>query len=115
MRISVAEKAANYVLLIGFSLFAIAPVAGIFSTALSPQNGVAEGGPHWRNFLDAWRIGRFDEALLNSALIAALVVGVAIGAFIVMVMKGPAYVADAYPMQGMDRPDVPLPPGPNPP
>ena len=78
MRISVAEKAANYVLLIGFSLFAIAPVAGIFSTALSPQNGVAEGGPHWRNFLDAWRIGRFDEALLNSALIAALVVGVAI-------------------------------------
>ena len=37
---------------------------------------------------------------------------VAIGAFIVMVMKGPAYVADAYPMQGMDRPDVPLPPGP---
>ena len=40
---------------------------------------------------------------------------VAIGAFIVMVMKGPAYVADAYPMQGMDRPDVPLPPGPNPP
>ena len=46
MRISVAEKAANYVLLIGFSLFAIAPVAGIFSTALSPQNGVAEGGPH---------------------------------------------------------------------
>ena len=37
---------------------------------------------------------------------------VAIGAFIVMVMKGPAYVADAYPMQGMDRPDVPLPTGP---
>ena len=37
---------------------------------------------------------------------------VAIGAVIVMVMKGPAYVADAYPMQGMDRPDVPLPPGP---
>ena len=34
---------------------------------------------------------------------------VAIGAFIVMVMKGPAYVADAYPMEGMNRPDVPLP------
>ena len=34
---------------------------------------------------------------------------VAIGAVIVMVMKGPAYVADAYPMEGMDRPDEPLP------
>ena len=34
---------------------------------------------------------------------------VGIGAVIVMVMKGPAYVADAYPMEGMNRPDVPLP------
>lgn len=39
---------------------------------------------------------------------AVLTVG--IGAVIVVVMKGPAYVADAYPMEGMDRPDVPLPP-----
>jgi hypothetical protein len=28
----------------------------------------------------------------------------AIGAFIVMVMKGPAYVADAYPLSDADRP-----------
>ncbi len=34
---------------------------------------------------------------------------VGIGAVIVMLMKGPAYVADAYPMEGMNRPDVPLP------
>ena len=39
-----------------------------------------------------------------------VVLTVAIGAVIVMVMKGPAYVADAYPMEGMDRPDRPLPP-----
>ena len=38
------------------------------------------------------------------------VLTVAIGAVIVMIMKGPAYVADAYPMEGMDRPDQPLPP-----
>lgn len=37
------------------------------------------------------------------------VLTVAIGAAIVVVMKGPAYVADAYPMEGMDRPDEPLP------
>jgi len=39
---------------------------------------------------------------------AVLTVG--IGAVIVLVMKGPAYVADAYPLQGSDRPDRPLPP-----
>ena len=39
-----------------------------------------------------------------------VVLTVGIGAVIVMVMKGPAYVADAYPMEGMDRPDRPLPP-----
>lgn len=34
---------------------------------------------------------------------------VGLGAVIVLVMKGPAYVADPYPMEGMDRPDNPLP------
>ena len=33
-----------------------------------------------------------------------LVLTVAIGAFIVMVMKGPAYVADAYPLEDAERP-----------
>lgn len=31
---------------------------------------------------------------------------VAIAAFIIMVMKGPAYVADAYPLQDYDDPDA---------
>ncbi len=34
---------------------------------------------------------------------------VAIAAFIVMVMKGPAYVADPYPLIDFDSPDAPLP------
>jgi hypothetical protein len=33
-----------------------------------------------------------------------MVLTVAIGAFIVMVMKGPAYVADAYPLEDADQP-----------
>lgn len=33
-----------------------------------------------------------------------VVLTVAIGAFIVMVMKGPAYVADAYPLEDADTP-----------
>ena len=32
---------------------------------------------------------------------------VAIGAFIVTVMKGPAYVADAYPLEDAEQPDQP--------
>ena len=32
---------------------------------------------------------------------------VAIGAFIVVVMKGPAYVADPYPLEDSDYPDTP--------
>lgn len=36
-----------------------------------------------------------------------VVVTVAIAAFIIMVMKGPAYVADAYPLNESDTPDAP--------
>jgi hypothetical protein len=36
-----------------------------------------------------------------------VVLTVAIGAFIVMVMKGPAYVADAYPLDDADTPARP--------
>ena len=34
-----------------------------------------------------------------------LVLTIAIAAFIVMVMKGPAYVADAYPLDDAEKPD----------
>jgi hypothetical protein len=36
-----------------------------------------------------------------------VVLTVAIAAFIVMVMKGPAYVADPYPLEDSERPDSP--------
>jgi len=36
-----------------------------------------------------------------------VVLTVAIAAFIVMVMKGPAYVADAYPVEDSEAPDSP--------
>ena len=43
----------------------------------------------------------------------SLVLAVAIGCVIVMLMKGPAYVADAYELPHSDRPraDLPAPPG----
>ena len=36
---------------------------------------------------------------------------VGIAAFIIMVMKGPAYVADPYHLDDADTPDTPLPRG----
>ena len=57
-----------------------------------------------------------DERLLSTVdiMVASLVVlhwtvvfTVAIAAFIVMVMKGPAYVADAYPLSDAERPGRP--------
>lgn len=37
-----------------------------------------------------------------------IVFTVAIAAFIIMVMKGPAYVADPYPLEDADAPDAPV-------
>ncbi len=46
-----------------------------------------------------------DFAAIGVALLLwTLLLTVGIGAFIVMVMKGPAYVADGYPLVESDRP-----------
>lgn len=78
MRVSAGEKALNYVVLTLFSLFALFPVITIVVTALGPQLGVAESGPHWGNIVDAWNQGSFGPALLRSLLVALLVVPVAL-------------------------------------
>lgn len=78
MKVSAAEKTLNYVILTLFSLFAIFPVITIVLTALSPQLGVAEPGPHWHNIVDAWNQGAFGPALLRSLAVAGLVVPVAL-------------------------------------
>jgi len=51
------------------------------------------------------RLATIDIWLISLAILHWTVVfTVAIGAFIVLVMKGPAYVADAYPLSHADRP-----------
>jgi hypothetical protein len=53
----------------------------------------------------ATRITTVDIYLISLVILHWTVVfTVAIGAFIVMVMKGPAYVADAYPLSDADHP-----------
>lgn len=78
MRVGTGEKVLNYVILVLFAAYALFPILTIALTALGPQNGVTEPGPHWANIADAWRIGDFGAALTRSLLVAALVVTVAL-------------------------------------
>lgn len=57
-------------------------------------------------------ITSFDIYVISLVILHWTVVcTVGIAAFIIMVMKGPAYVADAYPLNESDKPDAPLPRG----
>lgn len=94
MRVSSAERALNYVVLTLFALFAVAPVATIFVTALGPQLGIATGGLHWDNFADAWAQGDFGSALGRSLAVAALVVGAAL---VLSVLAGYAFGTMRFP------------------
>jgi hypothetical protein len=49
----------------------------------------------------------FDIYVISLVILHwTVVVTVGIAAFIIMVMKGPAYVADPYPLDDADEPDT---------
>ena len=80
MRVSTAERVANYAILMIFAALALTPVVTILVTALSPETpaDAQTGGPvHWENLTRAWDQGRFGEYLRNSVAVAALVVSLA--------------------------------------
>ena len=94
MRISPAERAANYAILLVFGVVALAPILTIVQTALAPETpqDAATGAPvHLENFGRAWEQGHFGQYMLNSVLVAVVVVvlatvcsimtGYALGAF----------------------------------
>lgn len=60
-----------------------------------------DGDPHvW-----ARRLRTFDFMLAGMAIFhLTMVVTVAIGCLVVMIMKGPQYTADSYPVQDAERP-----------
>ena len=78
MRVGSGEKVLNYVILTIFAAYALFPIITIALTALGPQNGVTEPGPHFHNIADAWEIGGFAGALTRSLMVALLVVSVAL-------------------------------------
>ena len=75
------------ILLIGTLLLALPPLAARLLTDMAP--GLA--------MVDIYCVSLI-------VLHWTVVFTVGIGAFIVMVMKGPAYVADAYPLSDAERP-----------
>lgn len=60
--------------------------------------------------VDTLLIGWVDIHVISLlVLYLTILFTVAIGAFIVMIMKGPAYTADAYPLQETEKPTPPTP------
>ena len=83
MRVSSAERRANYVVLTLFAVFALTPVLTVLAAALGPADagagtGRAFAGLHWGNFVDAWRIGHFGTYLRMSASVSVFVVVVTV-------------------------------------
>lgn len=73
MKVSGVEKGVNYVILVLFAIFALAPIVSIFLAALEPDTQ-APGGV--ANFAEAWEVGRFGTYLRNSAMVSLFVVAV---------------------------------------
>lgn len=80
MTISRTERTMNYVVLVLFAAFALAPVITILVTALGPENLAAarEGGIHLENFAAAWEQGRFSQYMRTSVIVSAVTVSVAL-------------------------------------
>jgi len=68
------ERIGSYVLLTVASILALYPLAIIVMTALSPDRVGAEGGVHFENFGEAWRLGNFSTYLTNSVIVSVSVV-----------------------------------------
>jgi raffinose/stachyose/melibiose transport system permease protein len=73
--ISPAERAANYAILLLFSVFALWPILTILTSALGSDDAGGAGG--FANFAAAWEQGRFGPSMLTSVAVSGFVVVVA--------------------------------------
>ncbi|NHN54670.1 carbohydrate ABC transporter permease [Calidifontibacter sp. DB0510] len=75
------ERAANYVILVAFAIFALYPIGKIVAIALGPADSGSGGGilgVHPGNFVDAWQTGHFGSYLRTSLLVSVIVVVVSV-------------------------------------
>lgn len=97
MKVSRGERLGNYVILIVFAAFALAPIITIVTTALGPETpaDAATGGPlHWENFARAWEQANFSTYMTNSVVVALIVV---LSATLLSLMSGYALGAFEFP------------------
>ncbi|MEO7980252.1 MAG: carbohydrate ABC transporter permease [Sporichthyaceae bacterium] len=84
MRVSNAERNANYVILAIVSVFALGPILSILVSALGADDsstgasGSGVLGLHPGNFVDAWQIGHFGTYLRTSLIVSVSVVAVSL-------------------------------------
>ena len=90
MRVSAAERAMNYAVLLVFALVVLWPLGTIVAKAFGPlQCADCRGGPfHPDKYPAAWEVGRFNQYMLTSVLVAVVVVTVAT---IVSILAGYAF------------------------
>ena len=77
------ERITTHALLIVFAIIAVYPLVSIVALALTPSEEIITGfaiprNPTLENFSTAWDGARFDQALLNSAIVALTVVAVSV-------------------------------------
>lgn len=90
MRVGRAERAANYVILVVFSLIVLGPVGSILVTAFGPASASAarESAFHPENFVTAWQEGRFGQYMATSVIVVVLVVSISL---VLTIMSGYAF------------------------
>ncbi|MDQ3578269.1 MAG: carbohydrate ABC transporter permease [Actinomycetota bacterium] len=72
MKISSAERAVNYAVLLLFAVFALWPILSILGSALGPDDAGDGGG--LANLAAAWQEGRFGPSMLISVAVSGFVV-----------------------------------------
>jgi raffinose/stachyose/melibiose transport system permease protein len=93
------ERVATHGLLIVFAIVAVYPLVSIVALALTPRDEIVTGfsipsTPTLDNFGEAWGGARFGDALLNSAIVALVVVVVSVA---LSVMSGYALGTMRFP------------------
>lgn len=91
MRISAAERVANYVILAFFALFALYPLFTIVVSAFATERD-APGG--LANLALAWQMGRFGDYLLNSLFVSVFVVSIST---VLSILAGYAFGSMRFP------------------
>ncbi|PID97875.1 MAG: sugar ABC transporter permease [Actinobacteria bacterium] len=78
MRVSRNEQVLNYLILALFAAYALIPILRVLFLSLQPEKIDGESGIHIENYAKAWEQGHFSDYMVNSLIIAVIVVSSAL-------------------------------------